>query len=163
MHVAQTFFISQFSMLSSKGLFAEIMPITHVNGVKGLLSKVFSCQSSWKWIQCKHYSWTNHRLHGVESPRVGPLCLFAKPGANSFDWVHLAGLDERPLLWMPKGLLSWDQFIRFHSPVRSRNALLWQLHLIFMVNLSSKCTDLSVFFHRGGGSVLLWSLLSWQF
>lgn len=143
-------------MLSSKGLSAEIMPITHVNGVKGLLSKVFSCQSLWKWIQCKHYSWTNHRLLRVKSPRVGPLCLrgsLKMQGPNSFDWVHLAGLEERPLLWMAKGLLSWDQFIRFNFPLRSRNAFHCGNFITYSwFNISSKCTDLSGLFSGKGGT-----------
>lgn len=32
--------------------------------------------------------------------------------------------------------------------------LLWQLHHIFMVNISSKCTDLSGLFTWGGAAVV---------
>lgn len=151
MHFAQTFFISQFSMLSSEGLCAEIMPITHGNGVKGLLSKVFSCQSLWKWIQCKHYSWTNHRLHWVKSPRVGPLCLRGSlkknAGANSFDWVHLAGLEERRLLWMPQRFVKLRSIHKILFPSEKQKCVYCGNFITYSwFNLSTKCTYLSGLF-----------------
>lgn len=148
-------------MLSSKGLCAEIMPITHVNGVKGLLSEVFSCQSLWKWIQCKHYSWTNHRLHWVKSPRVGPLCLWGSlknAGANSFDWVHLAGLEERPLLWMSQRFVKLRSIHKILFPSEKQKCVYCGNFITYSwFNISTKCTYLSGLFTRevGEGAMVI--------
>lgn len=76
----------------------------------------------------------------------GPLSLglFENAGANSFDWVHLAGLEERG------SIMDAQRFVKLRSiqevfllSEKQRCVYCGNFITYSWFNISSKCTDLS--------------------
>lgn len=162
-HFVRAFFISLFWMASSKGLGTKLMPITHVNGVKGLLSKLIqsvlmSIPLEMDTMQTLQLN-SPHILLGKKIQkglaRGGGGQGFGEEGVHCpyvslnrqgrFVWLSsLARISGEEAIIDARVLLSWDQFIKFYCPVRRRDALLWGDFIKYSwFKISSKCIELS--------------------